>query len=364
MQDENRIIHLWREILTQAIESRATDIHIEPSKEYTLIRCRIDGVLQSTQKINSDWHDHLSAHIKIQASLDIAEKRLPQDGRLSFNSIDCRVSSIPTINGEKIVVRILLHDPNQLDINQLGFTQSQLEIIKGAIEEPQGLCLITGPTGSGKTLTLYTLLKLLNDGTKNISAVEDPVEIRMLGINQISVNEKIGLNFASVLRALLRQDPDIILIGEIRDLKTAQIALQASQTGHLVLASLHTNNAIGAVTRLVNLGCDKELIASCLHFVSAQRLIRKICSKCNSQNSTTTRCAACNSTGYQGRVAVHEVLKINNNLKNEIYSGRMNNLLELSKQSGMKSLFENGMELVARKVTNTKEIQRQIGQQF
>lgn len=362
MHDENRIIHLWRETLIYSIERHATDIHIEPYSEYTLIRCRVDGLLQIYRKINADWHDHLTAHIKIQASLDIAEKRLPQDGRLSFNTTDCRVSCLPTLNGEKIVVRVLFHDPKQLGIHKLGFNKSQLETILKALEEPQGLFLVTGPTGSGKTLTLYSCLSLLNDGARNISSVEDPVEIRMPGINQISVNEKIGLDFPLILRALLRQDPDIILIGEIRDFKTAQIALQAAQTGHLVFASLHTNNALSAVDRLIHLGCDKELAISCLQFVSAQRLVRKFCSHCKKESSTRESCAKCNNTGFSGRQAVHEIFHFTPDIKNNTrFCSGEDTLYEIAKQSGMISMRENALDLVSQGITSLAEIERQLG---
>lgn len=361
MQDENRIIHLWREILTHSIKCKATDIHIEPCNEYTLVRCRIDGALQSYRKINSDWHDHLIAHIKIQASLDIAEKRLPQDGRLSIDKIDCRVSSLPTLSGEKIVVRILFHDPKQLNINNLGFNDAQLDVVMHSLKQPQGLFLVTGPTGSGKTVTLYSCLNHLNDGTRNISSVEDPVEIRINGINQISINPKIGFDFLIVLKALLRQDPDIILIGEIRDLQTAQIALQAAQTGHLVFASLHTNNAISTVDRLINLGCDKELIASCLHLVSAQRLIRKICTTCNGQIKIP--CPECNNTRYAGRIAVHEVLGITSDIRKQLRnSANYDELWSQAKNSGVSSMFDNGMQLVTQGITSLAEVHRQIGQ--
>lgn len=363
MQDENRIIHLWREILNHSIERNATDIHIEPCDDYTLIRCRVDGVLQTHRKINFEWHEHLVAHIKIQANLDIAEKRLPQDGRLSIDSIDCRVSCLPTLNGEKIVVRILFHNPKQLDIENLGLNPTQLAIIKKALEEPQGLCLVTGPTGSGKTVTLYSCLNQLNDGTRNISSVEDPVEIRMAGINQISINSKIGFDFSVVLRSLLRQDPDIILIGEIRDAQTANIALQAAQTGHLVFASLHTNNTVSAVDRLINLDCDRDLIASCLHLVSAQRLIRKICPNCLGQSHITRSCTYCNKTGYSGRLAVHEVLGFNADLRKQLrISNNYDDLWAMAKSFGMTSLFENAIKLVDQRMTNLSEIHRQIGQ--
>lgn len=361
MQDENRIIHLWREILNYSIKCNATDIHIEPCNEYTLIRCRIDGALQVYRKVNSEWHDHLIAHIKIQASLDIAEKRLPQDGRLSIDRIDCRVSSLPTLCGEKIVVRILFHNPNQLSIEHLGLNERQLDTLKESLKQPQGLFLVTGPTGSGKTVTLYSCLNHLNDGTRNISSVEDPVEIRMNGINQVSVNPKIGFDFLVVLKALLRQDPDIILIGEIRDFQTAQIALQAAQTGHLVFASLHTNNAIGAVDRLINLGCDRELIASCLHLVSAQRLIRKICTICHGQTANT--CSECNNTGYAGRVAIHELFSVTSVIRKKLRATtNCDELWSIAKQSGVSSLFDNGMTLVEKHITSLSELHRQVGQ--
>ena len=363
MQDENHIIHLWRDILNHSLKRHATDIHIEPCNEYTLIRYRVDGALQLHRKINSDWHEHLIAHIKIQASLDIAEKRLPQDGRLSIDAIDCRVSCLPTLSGEKIVVRILFHDPKQLSIEHLGFNHKQLNLIKESLNEPQGLLLVTGPTGSGKTVTLYSCINHLNDGTRNISSVEDPVEIRMNTVNQISVNLKIGLDFPVALKALLRQDPDIILIGEIRDAQTAQVAVQAAQTGHLVFASLHTNHAIGAVDRLINLGCDRELIASCLHLVTAQRLIRKICTACQEQSANQGLCDVCHNTGYANRIAVHEVLQFTPPLKKQLRtSSNLDDLSTIAKESGMSLLFDNAIQLVDQGITNLSEVHRQLGQ--
>lgn len=366
MHDEHHIVLLCREILSTAIHKNATDIHIEPGSQHTQIRFRIDGVLATYRKINIAWHDHLIAHIKVQASLDIAEKRLPQDGRFNFQSngihsicVDCRASTIPTLNGEKIVLRILQQSNKPLSISNLGFNLAQLKLVHRAIENPQGLILVTGPTGSGKTVTLYSCLAHLNDGSRNISSVEDPVEIKLDGINQVAINEKSGLNYSMALRALLRQDPDILLIGEIRDCETAKIAVQASQTGHLVLASLHTNDAVSAISRMIGLGCEKDLLMNCLTLITAQRLLRKICTKCKCQPKF---CSACDQTGYKGRIAVHEVLAMNKQLSQQIIqSNEEINLYALAEQFGMTSLAKNTQELIKLNITNLAEAQKRIG---
>lgn len=367
MLDEHHIVLLCREILSIAIHKNTTDIHIEPGSQSTQIRFRIDGVLVLHRKINITWHDHLIAHIKVQASLDIAEKRLPQDGRFSFQinaqqacPVDCRVSTIPTLNGEKLVLRILQKINHHLKIKNLGFNKHQLQLVSRAIENPQGLILVTGPTGSGKTMTLYSCLAQLNDGSRNISSVEDPVEIKLDGINQIAINEKAGLNYSISLRSLLRQDPDVLLIGEIRDSETAKIALQASQTGHLVFASLHTNDAISAISRMIHLGCEKDLLMNCLLLITAQRLLRKICTTCHGQSKI---CSACDQSGYKGRVAVHEVLAFDQRLSNQIrQSNEPINLYEIARNSGMTTLAENTQELIKLNITNLAEAQKRIGE--
>jgi len=369
IQNDSTIIHLWQEILQIAISQRATDIHIEAHQLSTLIRFRIDGDLVTHKKISASSHDHLIAHIKVSSKLDIAEKRLPQDGRFSFitelnhshkTNVDCRVSTLPMIYGEKIVVRLLPHSDENLHISNLGFDDWQLKAIQSLLEFPQGLILITGPTGSGKTLTLYSLLKSLNNGSRNISTVEDPAEIKLAGINQVSINEKVGLDFPKALRALLRQDPDIIMIGEIRDECTAKIALQAAQTGHLVLGTLHTNSCIATLSRLNNLGCNTDLLASSLLGITAQRLIRKRCTKCIV--SLSSNCSFCAGLGFRGRLAVHEVMPFYPKMRQMLNTSyHPCDLLTLAKSYGMRELFENASHLVSLGVTTQKEIESKIG---
>jgi len=374
MQDDQRIIYLWQETLNQAFLDNATDVHVEAQEEFTLIRFRIDGNLRTYRHIKVSFHEHLCAHIKVLAQLDIAEKRLPQDGRLQFkpelvdaanevihqvHKIDCRVSTLPTIFGEKIVVRLLTNSFGQFRLDQLGYDTRQIDDVKSCLNAPQGLILVTGPTGSGKTLTLYTFLALLNDGSRNISTVEDPPEIMLSGINQVAVNEKSGMDFAKSLRAMLRQDPDVIMIGEIRDAITAQTALQAAQTGHLVLASLHTNNCVSTITRLRHLGCEQDVLAQSLLLITAQRLIRKICSACSLQQ---THCSQCQNTRYSGRFAVHEVLKMNSVMRASIEKNEcQNELLRLAEFQGMRSLFAQGDLLVKQGRTTASEVLSKIG---
>ena len=310
---DSHIIRTWHEIAINALNTRATDIHIEARSQETVVRVRIDGQLTLQNQYSIDLHERLITRIKILARLDIAEKRLPQDGRLAIGhdfshpNIDCRVSILPTLHGEKVVVRILPSRLDELALNQIGLLPEQLDIFQNAINQTNGLILVTGPTGSGKTRTLYSCLSALNQVERNICSVEDPVEIRLPGINQVAYHPKAGLDFPTIIRALLRQDPDIIMIGEIRDTASAQLAIQASQTGHLVLSTLHTRNAIGAISRLKSLGIDQESIESCLLFISSQRLVRKRCKQCN-QMPSKTACQVCNGSGYFGRLGVHEVL--------------------------------------------------------
>ena len=310
---DSHIIRTWHEIAINALNTRATDIHIEARSQETVVRVRIDGQLTLQNQYSIDLHERLITRIKILARLDIAEKRLPQDGRLiighdfSHPNIDCRVSILPTLHGEKAVVRILPSHLDELALDQIGLLPEQLDTFQNAINQTNGLILVTGPTGSGKTRTLYSCLSALNQVERNICSVEDPVEIRLPGINQVAYHPKAGLDFPTIIRALLRQDPDIIMIGEIRDTASAQLAIQAAQTGHLVLSTLHTRNAIGAISRLKSLGIDQESIESCLLCISSQRLVRKHCKQCN-QIPSKTACQVCNGSGYFGRLGVHEVL--------------------------------------------------------
>jgi type IV pilus assembly protein PilB len=310
---DSHIIRTWHEIAVNALNTRSTDIHIEARSQETIVRTRIDGRLTLQSQYPIDLHERLITRIKILARLDIAEKRLPQDGRLAIGhdfshpNIDCRVSILPTLHGEKAVIRILPSRLEELALDQLGLLPDQLKIIKEAISQTNGLILVTGPTGSGKTRTLYSCLSALNQVQRNICSVEDPIEIRLPGINQVAYHPKAGLDFPAIIRALLRQDPDVIMIGEIRDCASAQLAIQAAQTGHLVLSTLHTRNAIGALSRLKSLGIDQESIESCLRCVSSQRLIRKRCQYCHPVLSKKL-CEHCKGAGYFGRIGVHEVL--------------------------------------------------------
>lgn len=313
--DDSLIIRTWYEIATDALHARASDIHIEAGTLNSLVRIRVDGLLQLASQYPVDLHERLITRIKVLARLDIAEKRIPQDGRLCIGldfskpDIDCRVSILPTLYGEKAVIRIL---PNKLDglaLNQIGLLPEQLCILQKAIAQPNGLILVTGPTGSGKTRTLYSCLNTLNQTHRNLCSIEDPVEIRLPGVNQVAYHPRAGLDFGTIIKALLRQDPDVIMIGEIRDGATAQLAIQAAQTGHLVLSTLHTRDARGALARLKNLGADEESLVSCLRSVSSQRLIRKLCSECKkSVAKAMSSCSKCKGSGYFGRIGVHEVL--------------------------------------------------------
>ncbi len=313
--DDSLIIRIWYEIALQAIDSRASDIHIEAGISGTIVRLRVDGLLQEHAHHPPELHERLITRIKILARLDIAEKRLPQDGRLSIGrdfsqpDIDCRVSLLPTLYGEKAVIRILPNRIEELALDQLGLLSEQLAIFKNALDQTHGLILVTGPTGSGKTRTLYSCLQALNQTHRNVCSVEDPVEIRLPGINQVTYHPRAGLDFSTIIRALLRQDPDVIMIGEIRDRASAELAIQAAHTGHLVLSTLHTRNARGALARLHALGIDREAMESCIRSISSQRLVQRICTHCQNKKSTSSEpCKLCNGTGYFGRLGVHEVL--------------------------------------------------------
>lgn len=376
MHDETFISNLWKDTLQAAIARRASDVHVEPGESSTLIRFRIDGTLFAYFQIDQRWHHQLISHIKILANLDIGEKRLPQDGRyqfmdhqtngaspnLPFIKIDCRVSTIPTIRGEKVVLRLLKQSTKQPSLSELNFSSTQLEQLISALDSPQGLILITGPTGSGKTMTLFSCLDYLNNGEKNISTVEDPVEIELPGIQQICIQPKSGLDYVCALRALLRQDPDVIMIGEIRDSETAQIALHASQTGHLVLASLHTNSTVSTIQRLLHLGCERDVLASCLHLINAQRLIRTFCVHCHGEEKAIATCKKCLGVGFCGRQAIHEMLPLNKALRQMILENKSEQaLFTFSQQNGMQPLRERALELVSLNLTSLSEVNQQIG---
>src|SRR5476651_1150483 len=318
-QDGAPVIRMINALLTQAARDEASDIHIEPYETHSVVRYRVDGTLRDVVSPRKALHGALVSRIKIMAQLDIAEKRLPQDGRIALRvagrPIDIRVSTVPTGHGERVVMRLLDKQTGRLQLETLGMEALLLARLDHLIRQPHGIVLVTGPTGSGKTTSLYAALARLDASTSNILTVEDPVEYDLPGISQIQVNAKIDMTFALALRAILRQDPDIIMIGEIRDLETAQIAVQASLTGHLVLATLHTNDASAAVTRLLDMGIEPFLLSSSLLGVLAQRLVRKLCGSCKTFDSQSgywqaVGCEQCGHTGYQGRVGVYELLRL------------------------------------------------------
>jgi type IV pilus assembly protein PilB len=320
--DESFIIRTWQEIAVNALHARASDIHIEARPLSSLVRIRVDGLLQTQYEYPIEFHERLITRIKILARLDIAEKRIPQDGRLCIGldfsnpKIDCRVSLLPTLYGEKAVIRILQSRIEELDLEKIGLLPQQLDLLQTAIAQPNGLILVTGPTGSGKTRTLYSCLNKLNQSHRNLCSIEDPIEIRLPGVNQVAYHPRAGLEFSTIIKALLRQDPDVIMIGEIRDHATASLAIQAAQTGHLVISTLHTRDARSALPRLQSLGIERELLESCLLCVSSQRLVRTYCTYCKwllpdqDSDQQSKFCNACKGIGYQGRVGVHEVLNI------------------------------------------------------
>jgi type IV pilus assembly protein PilB len=370
-------------LLSQAVKSRASDIHIEPQETSVVVRMRIDGVLRNMVPPAKKMHAAIVARIKILSQMDIAERRLPQDGRFKIKAsgrdIDVRVSVIPTIYGEKVVMRILDAAAVNHDLDQLGFEPELLIEFKDMLSQPHGIIIVTGPTGSGKSTTLYSALNYLRDPTKNITTVEDPVEYRLSGINQIQVKPEIDLDFAMCLRAIMRQDPDIILIGEIRDKETVEIAIKASLTGHLVLSTFHTNDAPSAVSRLLYMGIERYLLASTLNLVVAQRLVRKICKRCkepvtlneevlkrlkiNVEQAMDTvfyqgrGCPACGGTGYLGRLPIFEFLGVDNKISEMIVSGASEaQIREAGRQKGYRGLVDSGVSKMLQGLTTAEEV--------
>ncbi len=365
------IIRMLNALLTQAAMDGASDIHIEPYERSSAVRFRVDGTLREVVQPNRALHAAMISRLKIMAELDIAEKRLPQDGRISLRiggrAIDVRVSTLPSAHGERAVLRLLDKGEAKFTLESLGMSGETLTRFKRLTEQPHGIVLVTGPTGSGKTTTLYAGLSQVDTATTNVLTVEDPVEYELAGIGQTQVNAKIELTFARALRAILRQDPDVIMIGEIRDYETAQIAIQASLTGHLVLSTLHTNDAPSAVTRLTDMGVEPFLLSSSLLGVLAQRLVRKLCPQCKKQDETPqgngrwhpVGCAACGSTGYKGRTGVYELMVADASLQGLIHSRAAESQLSVAaERAGMKTMREDGERLVAAGITSPEELLR------
>jgi type IV pilus assembly protein PilB len=380
------VVRLVNAILTSAIKRRASDIHLEPFEKMFRVRYRVDGVLEEIMKPPLKLKNAITSRIKVMAALDIAERRLPQDGRIKLKvgpgqDMDFRVSVLPTIFGEKIVLRLLDKSNLQLDMTKLGFEERALKDFKDAIYKPFGMVLVTGPTGSGKTTTLYSALSELNKISSNISTAEDPVEYNLVGINQVQINEDIGLNFANALRAFLRQDPDIIMVGEVRDFETAEIAIKAALTGHLVLSTVHTNDAPSTINRLLNMGIEPFLVASSVNVVLAQRLARLICNGCKEPSEVPPQalvelgiapedargvtcfrgsgCGQCSGTGYRGRVALYEVMPMSEELRSLVLAGASASEIKRTAIGvGMMTLRQSGLLKLKQGLTTMEEVLR------
>ncbi len=367
MADETMIVRLVNEMFARAIESNASDIHIEPEETRMIIRFRIDGVLQEYLSVPYSQFPAVASRVKLIGGLNIAESRLPQDGRTSVKigarDIDIRISTIPAMNGESIVLRILRKDAVVFDLKNIGMNETLLKRFNRLISIPHGIILVVGPTGSGKTTTLYSVINQLKDGKKKIITIEDPVEYKFPGLSQVQVNAKIGLTFANGLRSIVRQDPDIILVGEIRDRETADIAINAALTGHLVLSTLHTNDAPGAISRLLDMGVEGFLVSSALFGVMSQRLVRVVCKECDGSginyNFTGNRCRACSGTGFRGRTGIYELLTVNDDMRRAITkNASSSDIAKLACENGMIPLQEDGMAKVAAGITTEYEVTR------
>ena len=361
------IIRMRNALLTQAAKDGASDIHIEPYERSSSVRFRVDGTLREVVQPNKALHAALISRLKIMAELDISEKRLPQDGRISLRiggrAVDVRVSTLPSSHGERAVLRLLDKGETKFTLEGLGMSGDVLTSFDRLVQQPHGIVLVTGPTGSGKTTTLYASLGRIDTATTNVLTVEDPVEYELGGIGQTQVNPKIDLTFAKALRAILRQDPDVIMIGEIRDFETAQIAIQASLTGHLVLATLHTNDAPSAVTRLTDMGVEPFLLSSSLLGVLAQRLVRKLCSACKKADDQgryhPVGCVECVQTGYKGRTGVYELMVADESVRSLIHSrAAESQLFVAAEQAGLRSMREDGERLVEEGITSAEEVMR------
>ncbi|MFQ5776633.1 MAG: type IV-A pilus assembly ATPase PilB [Terriglobia bacterium] len=388
--EEAPVIKMVNLILTEALNRGASDVHLEPYEKEYRVRFRIDGVMHTIMTPPLKLRDAVSSRIKIMSKLDISEKRLPQDGRIMLKlsrdgkrkELDFRVSCLPTLHGEKIVLRLLDKENLRLDMTKLGFEPESLTKFEKAILKPYGMVLVTGPTGSGKTNTLYSSISKLNTPETNIMTAEDPVEFQLQGVNQVQMKEQIGLNFAAALRSFLRQDPNIILVGEIRDFETAEIAVKAALTGHLVLSTLHTNDAPGTISRLMNMGVEPFLVATSVHLICAQRLVRRICSECKEEQQLPPQalidvgftpgeakkvktykgkgCDNCNGTGYKGRAGLYEVMEINDDIRELILVGA--SAVELRKKSlehGMITLRRSGLIKIADGIATIEEVIRE-----
>jgi general secretion pathway protein E len=385
LASEAPTIKLVNEIIADAVEQRASDVHIEPSLDALLVRYRIDGGLRTARQLTAGQRAPVTSRLKIMANLDIAERRLPQDGRIKIavrgNEIDFRISTIPTAFGESVVMRILDRSRVELDLEKLGFSRPLISALDDLLREPNGIILVTGPTGSGKTTTLYTLLKALNSVDRKLFTVEDPIEYQLARVNQVQVQPAIGLDFPHALRSILRQDPDIIMIGEIRDLETARIAIQASLTGHLVFSTLHTNSAAATMTRLLDMGVESYLLASTVKAVLAQRLVRRLCPNCSAPHVDAAfwtnelrgkvsghepvnirqpnGCAECGHSGFSGRTTIAELLPVTHEIQSLVQSRRSDVEIESAgRRDGMTSMYEDGTEKVWRGETTIEEVLR------
>ncbi|MGB9148630.1 MAG: type II secretion system ATPase GspE [Burkholderiales bacterium] len=381
-EDDAPIIKLINALLTQALRENASDIHIEIFEARSLVRFRVDGALRDVIEPQRALHAAIVSRIKVMAQLDIAEKRLPQDGRITLRlagrPVDVRVSTLPTGHGERVVLRLLDKQAGRLQLNRLGMSEPTLKQLDHLVHQPHGIVLVTGPTGSGKTTTLYAALSQLDALKLNMMTVEDPIEYDLDGVGQTQVNPRIEMTFARALRAILRQDPDVVMIGEIRDLETAQIAVQASLTGHLVLATLHTNDAAGAVTRLIDMGVEPFLLSSSLLGVLAQRLVRRVCQSCKKAHDpdpaeraalngqfkaeriyTAAGCANCNWTGYKGRTGIYELMTVDDNIRRMVHDvAAEQQLRQYAMAQGTVSLREDGIRWVAAGETTLEEVLR------
>lgn len=382
LQDDAPIIRLLNALLSQAIKENASDVHIETFENELIIRFRVDGILHETLHPQRILAPLITSRVKVMAKLDIAEKRLPQDGRIALKiagrQVDVRVSTMPTSHGERIVLRLLDKDNAKLDLTSLGMPQEPLELFRKLIHEPHGIILVTGPTGSGKTTTLYAALTELNEKSRNILTVEDPIEYYLQGVAQTQVNTKIDMTFARSLRSMLRQDPDIVMVGEIRDLETAEIAVQASLTGHLVLSTLHTNSAVGAITRLHDMGIEPFLLSSSLIGVLAQRLVRRLCTTCKKAMPATESecallgldptkqesiyhavgCTRCRTTGYSGRTGIYELIAVDEHLRSMIHTRKSEIDLKNEVRKHFPSIRDDGFRRVRLGDTTLEEVLR------